>query len=64
MTLDYIGKAAYNAGKTTIHYAFLIPFNKSSLVPLSNEMLDALGKLYQELRVVLIDQAYLTGIHF
>ena len=32
-----------------------MPFNKSSLIPLRNEMLDAVAKLYQELRVVLID---------
>ena len=54
----------YNASATTIHFAFLMPFNKSSLIPLRNEMLDALAKLYQKLRVVLIDEASLTGSCF
>ena len=64
LILAFIGKATYNAGGTTIHSALLIPFNKSSFLPLSNEMLDTLGKLYQELRVVLIDEASLIGSCF
>jgi hypothetical protein len=29
LIVAYKGKAAYNAGGTTIHSAFLMPFNKS-----------------------------------
>jgi hypothetical protein len=45
----YTGKDAYNVGGTTIHYAFLMPFNKSHFLPLSKEMLDALSKIYDKL---------------
>ena len=64
LILAFTSKSTYNVGGTTIHYALLIPFNKSSFLPLSNEMLDTLGKLYQELRVVLIDEASLIGSCF
>ena len=64
LILAFTGKATYNVGGTAIHYTLLIPFNKSSFLPLSNEMLDTLGKLYQELRVVLIDEASLIGSCF
>jgi hypothetical protein len=29
LIVSYIGKVAYNAGGTTVHYALLMPFNKS-----------------------------------
>jgi hypothetical protein len=61
LIVAYTGKVAYNAGGTTIHSAFLMPFNKSQFVPLSREMLDMLSKLYQELQLVLIDEASLVG---
>ena len=64
LMLTYIGKVTFNVGGTTIHYALLMPFNKSSFLPLSNEVLDTLGKLYQELRVVLIDESSLIGSCF
>lgn len=35
LILAYTGKAAYNAGGTTIHSALLMPFNKSQLFSLS-----------------------------
>jgi len=49
LILAYTGKAAYNAGGTTIHSSLLMPFNKSQLFPLGKEVLDNLSKLYQEL---------------
>ena len=61
LILSYIGKASYNADRTTVHFALLMPFNKSSFLPLSNEMLDSLGKLYQDLRIIFIDEASLIG---
>jgi hypothetical protein len=64
LIVSYIGKSAYNAGGTTIHSAFLMPFNKSQFLPLSYEMLDTLSKLYEELQLVFIDEASLIGIHF
>jgi hypothetical protein len=64
LIVAYTGKVAYNAGGTTIHYAFLMPFNKSQFIPLSREMLDTLSKLYQELQLVLIDEASLVGSRF
>lgn len=64
LILASTGKVAYNAGGTTVHSALLMPFNKSSFFPLSNEMLDSLGKLYQDLRVIFIDEAYLIGSRF
>jgi len=60
----YTGKYAYNAGGTTVHFAFLIPFNKSQFLPLSKEMLDTLSNLYEELQLVFIDEASLIGIRF
>jgi hypothetical protein len=64
LILAYTGKVAYNAGGTTIHSAFLMPFNKSQFLPLSKEMLDTLSKIYQELQLVLIDEASLVGSRF
>jgi exonuclease III len=64
LILAYTGKAAYNAGGTTIHSALLMPFNKSHFLPLSKEMLDKLSKLYQELQLVFIDEASLIGSRF
>ena len=60
----YTEKVAYNAGGTTVHSAFLMPFNKSQFLPLSKEMLDTLSKLYEELQLVFIDDAYLIGNQF
>ena len=45
LILAYKGKVTYNAGGTTVHSAFLMPFNKSQFLPLSKEMLDMLSKL-------------------
>jgi exonuclease III len=64
LILAYTGKAAYNAGGTTIHSALLMPFNKSHFLPLGKDMLDTLSKLYQELQLVFIDEASLIGSRF
>ena len=64
LILAYIGKAAYNAGCTTIHSTLLMPFNKSHFLPLGKDMLDTLSKLYQELQLVFIDEASLIGSRF
>jgi len=52
LTLAYTSKIAYNAGGTTIHFAFLIPFNRSQFLPLSKEMLDILSNIYDELQLI------------
>lgn len=59
--LAYTGNAAYNASGTIVHSVLLMPFNKFAPTPLSNETLDALGKLYEELRLVFIDEVSLLG---
>jgi ATP-dependent DNA helicase PIF1 len=64
LIVAYTGKVAYNAGGTTVHSAFLMPFNKSQFLPLSKEMLDTLSKLYEELQLVFIDEASLIGSRF
>ena len=64
LILAYTGKAAYNAGGTTIHSALLMPFNKSQLFSLSKEVLDNLSKLYQELQVAFIDEISMIGSRF
>ena len=64
LIVAYIGKVAYIAGGTTFHSAFLMPFNKSQFLPLSKEMLDTLSKIYEELQLVFIDEAYLIGSRF
>ena len=64
LILAYTGKAAYNAGGTTIHSALLMPFNKSQLFSLSKEVLDNLSKLYQELQLAFIDEASMIGSRF
>jgi Cdc6-like AAA superfamily ATPase len=61
LILAYTGKVAYNAGGTTIHYALLVPFNKSHFLPLSKEILETLSKIYYELQLVFIDEASLIG---
>jgi hypothetical protein len=64
LIVAYTGKDAYNAGGTTVHSAFFMPFNKSQFLPLSKEMLDTLSKLYDELQLVFIDEASLIGSRF
>jgi hypothetical protein len=64
LIVAYIGKVAYNVGGTTVHSAFLMPFNKSQFLPLRKEILDALSKLYEELQLVFIDEASLIGSRF
>jgi hypothetical protein len=64
LIVAYTGKDAYNVGGTTIHSAFLMPFNKSQFFPISKEMLDTLSKLYLELQLVFIDEASLIGSRF
>jgi hypothetical protein len=64
LIVAYTGKTAYNVGGTTIHYAFLMPFNKSHFLPLRKEMLDILSKLYDKLQLVFIDEASLIGSQF
>jgi hypothetical protein len=41
-----------------------MPFNKSQFLTLSKEMSDTLSKIYEELQLVFIDEAYLIGIRF
>jgi hypothetical protein len=60
----YTGKAAYNAGGTTVHSAFFMSFNKSQFLPLDKEMFDTLSKLYEELQLVFIYEASLIGSQF
>ena len=64
LILAYTGKYAYNAGGTTIHSALLMPFSKSHFLPLNKEMLDIFSKIYDELQLVLIDEASLIGSRF
>jgi hypothetical protein len=64
LIISYTGKAAYNAGGTTIHSVFLMPFNKSHFLPLSKEMLDTLYKIYDKLQIVFIYEASLIGSRF
>ena len=64
LIVAYAGKVAYNVGGTTVHSAFLMPFNKSQFLPLSKKMLDTLSKIYEELQIVFIDEAYLIGSWF
>jgi hypothetical protein len=64
LIVAYTRKVAYNVGGTTVHFAFLMPFNKSQFLPLSKEMLDTLSKLYEKLQLVFIDEAYLIWSRF
>jgi hypothetical protein len=64
LIVAYTGKVAYNVGGTTIHSSFLMPFNKSQFLPLSKEMLHTLSKIYEELQLVFIDEAYFIGSRF
>ena len=64
LVLTYTWKVSYNAGGTTVHSALLMSFNKSHFLPLNKEMLDTLSKLYDELQLVFIDEAFLIGSLF
>jgi hypothetical protein len=64
LIVSYTGKDAYNVGGTTVHYAIFMPFNKSQFLPLRNEMLDSLSKIYDKLQLVFIDEASLIGSLF
>ena len=61
LIVSYTGKVAYNASGTMVHFAFLMPFNKSQFLPLRKEMLDTLSKIYEELQLVFIYEASLIG---
>ena len=60
----YTGKATFNAGGVTLHFALSMSFNKSEYLPLNNEKLDTLTKHYQQLFVMLIDETSLVGSTF
>lgn len=64
LVLAYTRKVAYNAGGIIFHFLFLMPFNKSVPTPLSKETLDALRKIYQELRLDFIDEISILGSCF
>ena len=64
LIVSYTRKDAYNAGGTIVHYALLMPFNKSQFLPLRKEMLDTLSKIYDELQLIFIYEESLIGIHF
>jgi hypothetical protein len=57
----YTRKTMLNASGVTLHSAFHMPFNKTYCLLLDNENLDTLSKQYQQLHVVLIDEASLIG---
>lgn len=57
----YTGKVSFNAGGVTLHFAFYFPFNKADYLSLKNEKLDTLSKHFQQLCVILIDEASLVG---
>jgi hypothetical protein len=60
----YTGKTTFNAGGIMLHSAFFMPFNKSGYLPLNNKKLDTLTKHYEQLFVLLIDEASLVGSTF
>jgi hypothetical protein len=60
----YTGKEVFNAGGVTLHSALYIPFNKSEYFPLNSEKLDTLTKHFEQLCVLLIDEASLIGETF
>lgn len=62
--MAYTRKAMYNAGGTTIHSTLLLPFNKSTIILLSNETIDSLQKHFEQLQLLLIDEVSLIGTHF
>jgi hypothetical protein len=64
LIVAYTRKDAYNAGGTIVHYALLMPFNKSRFLPLRKEMLDTLSKIYDELQIVFMVEASLIGSRF
>ena len=64
LIVSYTRKDAYNAGGTIVHYALLMPFNKSQFLPLRKEMLDTLSKIYDEPQLVFIDEASFIGSRF
>jgi hypothetical protein len=55
----YTGKRAFNVGGITLHYALYIPFNRSEYFPLNSEKLDSLTKHFEQLHVLLVDEACL-----
>ncbi len=63
MKLAYIGKFAYNINGLTIHSTLAIPLNKifNELKTLSDEKLDNLIKIYDQLNLLVIDEILLVG---
>lgn len=64
LILAYTCKATYNVGGIIVHFSLLMHFNKFSPTPFSNETLDVLVKLYQELKLVFIDEVSLPRSRF
>lgn len=57
----YTGKATLNTGGVTMHSTFSLPFNNNDCSTLNSEKLDTLSKNFEQLHVVLIDEASLVG---
>ena len=59
-TVDALsGNVAYNANGATTHSAFHLPLSSSNILPLSSNTLDTLTKYYEQLGLLLVDEALL-----
>ena len=61
LILVFSGKAAYNVGGVTVHFALWFPFGSLKMVPVNSNTLDVLTKEYAQLKVLLIDEVSLIG---
>lgn len=63
LVVAYMGKDYYNVHCTIVHFALCLPLNSANLLPLSSNTLDSLTKYYQQLHILLINEASLIGVH-
>jgi hypothetical protein len=63
LKMAYIGKVAYNIGRSTIHSGLAILLKKSinDLKPLGDEKCDALIKQYTQLKLLVLDEISLIN---
>lgn len=55
------GKATFNAGGTTAHSIFHLPYSSSKMLPLDSDTLDNLRKHLNQLQFILINETSLIG---
>ena len=63
LVVTFTGNDSYTVQGAIVHSALCLPLNSANLLPLSSNTLDSLTKYYQQLHILLINEASLIGVH-